>query len=97
MAKSARAHDPGRASRLLTVGIPVFNGKTLLRKCLDSVLASTLPRDRYEIVVADDGSTDPETLAILAELEERLAAEPGFCRVLRTRVNSGGAARPRNP
>jgi hypothetical protein len=96
MAKSARAHDPGRASRLLTVGIPVFNGKALLRECLDSVLASTLPRDRYEIVIADDGSTDPETLAILAELEERLAAEPGFCRVLRTKVNSGGAARPRN-
>lgn len=96
MTDSVAAHHRTPAGRLLTVGIPVFNGRALLRTCLASVLASTLPRDRYEVVVADDGSTEPETLAILDELEQRFTAEPGFCRVLRTRVNSGGAARPRN-
>jgi len=83
-------------TRLFTVGIPVYNGKSLLRACLRSVLDSTLAHDRYEILVADDGSTEAETLAILAELTVSLAAEPGFFRVLTLAGNSGGAARPRN-
>src|SRR5215204_2836067 len=73
---------PQTSGRLLTVGIPVFN--------------STLPRDRFEIVVADDGSSEPETLAILGEFEKSLAADPGFFRVISLGSNSGGAARPRN-
>jgi len=84
------------SGRLFTVGIPVFNGKALLRNCLQSVVDSTLPRDRFEIVIADDGSTEPETLAIFEEFEQRLAADPGFLRVIPLGPNSGGAARPRN-
>jgi hypothetical protein len=57
---------------------------------------STLPHDRFEIVIADDGSSEPETLAILGEFEKSLAADPGFFRVVSLRTNSGGAARPRN-
>ena len=87
---------PVSAPKLFTIGIPVFNGKALLRSCLQSVLASTLPREHYEIVVADDGSWEPETLAILAELTQSLAGDPGFFRVLTLGANSGGAARPRN-
>jgi hypothetical protein len=87
---------PHVSERLLTVGIPVFNGKELLRNCLQSVINSTLPRDRFEIVIADDGSTEPETLAILEEFESSLAADPGFFRVISLGTNSGGAARPRN-
>jgi len=87
---------PVAPARLFTVGIPVFNGKALLRACLRSVVDGTFPHERYEILVADDGSTEPETLAVLAELEQSLAGEPGFFRVLRLGANSGGAARPRN-
>jgi hypothetical protein len=90
------ATRPQPSGRLLTVGIPVFNGKSLLRNCLRSVINSTLPRDRFEIVVADDGSTEPETLAILGEFERSLAGDPGFFRVISLGTNSGGAARPRN-
>ena len=82
--------------RLFTVGVPVFNGKALLRSCLQSVISSTLPRDRFEIVIADDGSTEPETLAILGDFEKDLAVDPGFFRVISLGTNSGGAARPRN-
>ncbi|GAA3573762.1 hypothetical protein GCM10022197_33300 [Microlunatus spumicola] len=82
--------------RFLTVGIPVFNGRSLLRACLASVIDGTLPHERYEIVVSDDGSTEPETRAILDELSSRFADRPGFFRVLRSETNSGGAARPRN-
>jgi glycosyltransferase involved in cell wall biosynthesis len=84
------------SGRLFTVGIPVFNGRSLLRNCLHSVINSTLPHDRFEIVIADDGSSEPETLAILGEFEQSLAAEPGFFRVIWMGTNSGGAARPRN-
>jgi glycosyltransferase involved in cell wall biosynthesis/predicted O-methyltransferase YrrM len=90
---ATRAQPSGR---LFTVGIPVFNGKSLLRNCLQSVIDSTLPRDRFEIIVADDGSSEPETLAILREFEKTLAADPGFFRVISLGTNSGGAARPRN-
>ena len=78
------------------MGIPVFNGRSLLRACLESVVGSTFPHERYEVVLADDGSTEPETLEILAELQARFASEPGFVRVLTLPTNSGGAARPRN-
>ncbi|GAB2589701.1 glycosyltransferase family 2 protein [Microlunatus antarcticus] len=88
---------PGAADgRLITVGIPVFNGRSLLRSCLHSVISSGLPRERFEILVADDGSREPETLAILADFSAKLAGEPGFFRVLSLGTNSGGAARPRN-
>jgi glycosyltransferase involved in cell wall biosynthesis/predicted O-methyltransferase YrrM len=90
------ATRPEPSARLITVGIPLFNGKSLFRYCLESVINSTLPRDRFEIVIADDGSSEPETLAILEEFQKSLAANPGFFRVIRMGINSGGAARPRN-
>ena len=90
------AGHPQPSGRLFTVGIPVFNGKTLLRNCLQSVINSTLPRSCFEILIADDGSTEPETLGILREFERDLAADPGFFRVISLGHNSGGAARPRN-
>ena len=90
------ATHPQPSGRLFTVGIPVFNGKSLLRNCLQSVINSTLPRDRFEIVIVDDGSSEPETLAILGEYENSLAADRGFFRVISLGTNSGGAARPRN-
>ena len=71
------ASHPQRSGRLFTVGIPVFNGKSLLRNCLQSVINSTLPRHRFEIVIADDGSTEPETLAILAGVREEPGRGPG--------------------
>jgi glycosyltransferase involved in cell wall biosynthesis len=90
------ATRPHPSGRLFTVGIPVFNGKSLLRNCVQSVMNSTLPRDRFEIVIVDDGSSEPETLTILAEFERNLASDPGFFRLISLGTNSGGAARPRN-
>jgi glycosyltransferase involved in cell wall biosynthesis len=87
---------PAAPARFITVGIPVHDGRALLRACLASVVGSDFPHERYEVVVCDDGSTEPETLAILRELEQTHAGEPGFVRVLRLPENSGGAARPRN-
>jgi len=38
--------------------IPTLNSEKTLRACLHSILAQNLPRNSYEIVVADVGSSD---------------------------------------
>lgn len=41
----------------LTIGIPVYNGKRVLRECLDSIFDNVKDLD-FEVIVCDDGSTD---------------------------------------
>ncbi len=43
---------------LVSVVIPVYNRARTLQACLTSLFAQTYPRERYEIIVVDDGSTD---------------------------------------
>ncbi len=42
----------------LTVIIPTYNRKDILKKCLNALFDQTYPRSGYEIIVVDDGSTD---------------------------------------
>lgn len=67
----------------VSVVMPVYNGVSCLRECLDSVCAQTL-RD-IEIICVDDGSTDG-SLAILDEY----AAKDSRVRVI-AQPNSGAA------
>ncbi|MBI3664815.1 MAG: glycosyltransferase [Acidobacteria bacterium] len=53
---------------LVTIGIPCHNYGRFLRECIASIAASTF--QDFEIIVVNDGSTDPDTLAVLAELEQ---------------------------
>lgn len=48
-----------------SIVVPTYNQAETLGPCLGSLLAQTVPADRYEIVVVDDGSTDrtPQMLA----------------------------------
>lgn len=48
----------------VSVIIPVYNGETYLRKCLDDILAQTLKE--IQVICVNDGSTDG-TLDILKE------------------------------
>ena len=52
---------------LVSVVIPVFNEARYIARCLQSVLGQDYPPDRYEVVVADGGSTDG-TRELIAEL-----------------------------
>ena len=54
---------------LVTIGIPCYNYGIYLREAVASALASTL--QDFEILIINDGSTDPETLEVLEELERR--------------------------
>ena len=41
-----------------SVIVPVYDGGTTIDRCLDALARQTLPPQRYEVVVVDDGSTD---------------------------------------
>lgn len=48
----------------LSVLVPVYNRRAALGRCLEALTRQTLPRDRFEVIVGDDGSDDrPEALA----------------------------------
>lgn len=78
--------DPLRVS----VIVPVYNTGAHIEQLIDSLAAQTLPQDEFEVIFADDGSTD-ETPARL----DRLAQERDNVSVLHL-PNSGWPGRPRN-
>ena len=41
-----------------SIVIPALNEELDLRECLSSLLDQTYPRERYEIIVVDNGSED---------------------------------------
>jgi glycosyltransferase involved in cell wall biosynthesis len=43
---------------LISVIVPVYNGESVIERCLTALTHQTLRRDLYEIIVVDDGSTD---------------------------------------
>jgi O-antigen biosynthesis protein len=55
-----------------TIVIPTRNRLPLLQDCIDSILPA-VERTKAEILIVDNDSTDPATLAYLAEVKENLA------------------------
>ena len=47
-----------------SVIIPTYNGKNLLRSCLNSIFNQDYSKSEYEVIVIDDGSTDGTNLLI---------------------------------
>ncbi|HLG31359.1 MAG TPA: glycosyltransferase [Candidatus Brocadiales bacterium] len=43
---------------MVSIIIPVYNGEKTLARCLTSLQSQTISRDKYEIIVVDDGSKD---------------------------------------
>jgi O-antigen biosynthesis protein len=74
---------------LVTVCMPHFNRPTLLRQAIASIVAQDYPH--IEMIVVDDGSTDPLAQKTLAEIEGELA-DRGWS-LLRQAHSSVGAAR----
>ncbi len=66
---------------LVSVIVPVHNQEQFLGRCLRSLVAQDFPRDGYEIVVVDDGSSDG-TCHVLDLFHEEI-------RTLRNEVNAG--------
>jgi len=73
----------------VSVVIPTRDRKTTLEKCLEAFRAQTIPPDRFEVVVVDDGSTDGTR-----ELLGRAAGEMPNLKTLSRAP--GGPAKARN-
>lgn len=58
----------------VSVVIPVLNDEARIRLCIEALLAQEYPRDRYEIIVVDNGSTD-NTHAVAASYPITLLEE----------------------
>jgi cellulose synthase/poly-beta-1,6-N-acetylglucosamine synthase-like glycosyltransferase len=48
-----------------SVALPTYNSQKTIYDCLSSLMRQTFPRDRFEVIVGDNGSKD-ETLGIIA-------------------------------
>lgn len=75
--------EPGKNIHIAVV-VPVYNGGTAFRRCLDALAATTY--NNHEVIAVDDGSTDGSAA---------LAAAHG-CRVLHTVHPRSGPATARN-
>jgi cellulose synthase/poly-beta-1,6-N-acetylglucosamine synthase-like glycosyltransferase len=42
----------------VSVVVPVYNAKNTLNRCVESLLEQTYPKDKYEVVMVDNGSKD---------------------------------------
>ena len=49
---------------LVSVIVAAYNQEKFIGRCLRSLLDQTLPKDSYEIIVVNDGSTDRTSYAL---------------------------------
>ena len=69
---------------VLSVIVPVFNSEQWLPRCLDSILAQTVPVD-WELILIDDGSSDKS-----GEICDRFSRSSSIIHVLHT-INQGAS------
>lgn len=75
----------------ISVIIPVYNREKEIAECLTRLAQSTFDPSQFEVIVADDASTD-HTIQVVEEFQEQFE----HLRILRLPENSGGASIPRN-
>jgi glycosyltransferase involved in cell wall biosynthesis len=78
---------PAPHPAMVTVVVPARNEEGFLDRCLDTILAQSFPRDRMEVVVVENGSTDRTADVALA-----YAARDARVRVVRSQAANQAAA-----
>lgn len=74
----------------ISVIIPVWNSPALIRDCLSAIEAQTYPRDAYEVLVVDNGSTDatPQVVREMAIASLLVEPAPGSYRARNLGIRS---------
>src|SRR4029077_14988926 len=68
LAVGAVQTHPLDRSRRISIIIPTKDRIELLQACIDSITEKTAyPRDKYEIVIVNNGSIEPSTIAYLEQ------------------------------
>ncbi len=77
----------------ISLVIPMYNALDTLPRLLASIEAQTLPRDQYEVIIVDDGSTDGSGEIVRRHSDIRLLSQqnrgPAAARNLGTRAATG--------
>lgn len=81
------AASPDEAPRMSII-IPAYNEGAMVRQAVDACAWAEYPRDRLEIIVIDDGSTDDTWVHVDAAQRER----PDLVQTIRLPVNAGKRA-----
>lgn len=78
--------------------VPIYNVAPYLRMCVASLLDQDLPREQYEIILVDDGSTDtcPEICDEYAELSKREEVRGKSVAIRVIHQKNGGLSAARN-
>ena len=63
--------EPEADAPAISVIIPTYNRASLLERSLESLTGQTLPRDEFEVIAVDDGSSD-WTQTVCTKLSDRL-------------------------
>lgn len=71
---------------LLGVVVPAYRSPRVLERCIAALRASDLPAEKWELIVVDDGSSDPETTRVAELADIPITLDPP----------AGGPARARN-
>jgi GT2 family glycosyltransferase len=71
------AATAGRSVPAVSVIVPVHQGGPMLGDCIAGLVASDLPRDRWELVIVDDGSTDGAVAHVASSADRVLRVEDG--------------------
>jgi lipopolysaccharide/colanic/teichoic acid biosynthesis glycosyltransferase/GT2 family glycosyltransferase len=87
----AMPSDLPASDLLASVIVPVFNGGSVIERCLNALIGQTISPERYEVIVVDDGSTDDTVLHV-----ESWAAQHPECAVTLVRQANTGPGGARN-
>lgn len=74
--------------KIISLIIPFYNSEETLQKCLDSVAAQTVDKEKLEVILVNDGSTDGSE-----EIARKFASEKTFATIITRSHGGSGAAR----